>query len=464
MIEKGKLTDGNILKALTKLALPIMATSFGQMAYNITDMFWIGKLGSDSVAAVGTAGFFTWFAVAFITISKIGAEVGVAQSIGKNDIKDTKGYIRSSIQLNIIFSIIYGFMIFFLRNSLIGFFDLPKADVVNMSTDYLMIISFGIPFYFINPVFTAIFNGSGDSNTPFKINIIGLISNIILDPLFIFGIGPLISFGVKGAAIATVISQILVTILFIYSIKGRIEIFNDIKFFKNIEITYIKKITKMGMPPAIQSGLFTFFSMLIARILAGFGAAPIAVQKVGSQIEAISWMTAGGFSSALSAFVGQNYGSKKFKRIKEGYFTGLLMVGIIGVLATLILIFGGKLIMKQFFIEKDVIAEGAIYLRILGVSQIFMTIEIATAGAFNGLGRTLPPSLVGIILTGLRVPFAMILSSDDLLGLNGVWWSISISSVFKGLLLMTWFIIILKKFIYPKINLEQKVYKDTLSK
>lgn len=464
MIEKGKLTDGNILKALTKLALPIMATSFGQMAYNITDMFWIGKLGSDSVAAVGTAGFFTWFAVAFITISKIGAEVGVAQSIGKNDIKDTKGYIRSSIQLNIMFSIIYGFMLFFFRNSLIGFFDLPKADVVNMSTDYLMIISFGIPFYFINPVFTAIFNGSGDSNTPFKINIIGLISNIILDPLFIFGVGPLISFGVKGAAIATVISQILVTILFIYSIKGRIEIFNDIKFFKNIEITYIKKITKMGMPPAIQSGLFTFFSMLIARILAGFGAAPIAVQKVGSQIEAISWMTAGGFSSALSAFVGQNYGSKKFKRIKEGYFTGLLMVGIIGVLATLILIFGGKLIMKQFFIEKDVIAEGAIYLRILGVSQIFMTIEIATAGAFNGLGRTLPPSLVGIILTGLRVPFAMILSSDDLLGLNGVWWSISISSIFKGLLLMTWFIIILKKFIYPKINLEQKVYKDTLSK
>lgn len=455
MIEKGKLTDGNILKALTRLALPIMATSFGQMAYNITDMFWIGKLGSDSVAAVGTAGFFTWFAVAFITISKIGAEVGVAQSIGKDDIKDAKGYIRSSIQLNIIFSIIYGFILFFFRNSLIGFFDLPKVDVVNMSKDYLMIISFGIPFYFINPVFTAIFNGSGDSNTPFKINIIGLISNIILDPLFIFGLGPLISFGVKGAAIATVISQIIVTVLFIYSIKGRIEIFNNIKFFKNIEITYIKKITKMGMPPAIQSGLFTFFSMLIARVLAGFGAAPIAVQKVGSQIEAISWMTAGGFSSALSAFVGQNYGSKKFERIKEGYFTGLSMVGVIGVIATIILIFGGEFIMKQFFIEKDVIEEGVIYLRILGVSQIFMTIEIATAGAFNGLGRTFPPSLVGIILTGLRVPFAMFLSSDTLLGLNGVWWSISISSVFKGLLLMIWFIIILKKFIYPKINIEE---------
>ncbi|MGO1369781.1 MAG: MATE family efflux transporter [Senegalia sp. (in: firmicutes)] len=458
MIEKGKLTEGNIFKALTKLALPIMATSFGQMAYNITDMFWIGKLGSNAVAAVGTAGFFTWFAFSFITISKIGAEVGVAQSIGKDDVLDAKGYIRSSIQLNIIFSILYALSLFIFRDALIGFFDLPESDVILMAKQYLAIIALGIPFYFINPVFTAIFNGSGDSATPFKINIIGLLANIILDPLFIFGLGPIDSLGVKGAAIATVIAQIIVTSLFIYSIKGKIDIFSDINF-KKIENSYMKKIIIMGTPPAIQSGLFTFFSMLIARILAGFGAAPIAVQKVGSQIEAISWMTAGGFASALSAFVGQNYGSKKFERIKNGYFIGLLMVGAIGIFATLVLIFGGEIIMKQFFSEKDVIDEGVIYLKILGVSQLFMTIEIATAGAFNGLGRTLPPSLVGIILTGLRVPAALLLSNENILGLNGVWWSISISSILKGVFLMIWFIFILKKFIYPYIQDDNKSIK-----
>lgn len=458
MIEKGKLTEGNIFKALTKLALPIMATSFGQMAYNITDMFWIGKLGSNAVAAVGTAGFFTWFAFSFITISKIGAEVGVAQSIGKDDVLDAKGYIRSSIQLNIIFSILYALSLFIFRDALIGFFDLPESDVILMAKQYLAIIALGIPFYFINPVFTAIFNGSGDSATPFKINIIGLLANIILDPLFIFGLGPIDSLGVKGAAIATIIAQIIVTFLFIYSIRGKIDIFSDINF-KKIENSYMKKIIVMGTPPAIQSGLFTFFSMLIARILAGFGAAPIAVQKVGSQIEAISWMTAGGFASALSAFVGQNYGSKKFERIKNGYFIGLLMVGAIGIFATLVLIFGGEIIMKQFFSEKDVIDEGVIYLKILGVSQLFMTIEIATAGAFNGLGRTLPPSLVGIILTGLRVPAALLLSNENILGLNGVWWSISISSILKGVFLMIWFIFILKKFIYPYIQDDNKSIK-----
>jgi len=445
LIEKRKLTEGNIITALTTLAIPIMATSFGQMAYNLTDMFWIGKTGSDAVAAVGTAGFFTWFAMAFILISKIGAEVGVAQSIGKDIPKDAKGYIKNSIQLNIILGIIYGLLLFLFRERLIGFFNLSEENVVSMAKTYLMIIAFGIPFYFINPVLTGIFNGTGDSKTPFKINIIGLITNIILDPILILGIGPIAPLGVAGAAIATITAQFLVTFLFIYSIRDRIDIFNDINFLNPIDKMYLEKIVKMGMPPAVQSGLFTVFSMLIARILANWGAVPIAVQKVGSQIEALSWMTAGGFSSALSAFVGQNYGSGKWDRIYKGYFSSILLVGCIGVGATILFIFGGEVIMKQFFEEPEVIHEGIIYLKILGVSQLFMTVEIATGGAFNGLGKTMPPALVSIILTGLRVPMALVLSSSTLLGLNGVWWSISLSSVFKGIVLVIWFIFILKK-------------------
>lgn len=450
MIEKRKLTEGNILTALTTLAIPIMATSFGQMAYNITDMFWIGKIGSDAVAAVGTAGFFTWFAFAFILISKIGAEVGVAQSIGRDNTKDAKGYIKHSILLNVILGMIYGLLLFIFREKLIGFFNLPETNVVSMANKYLMVISFGIPFYFINPVLTGIFNGSGDSKTPFKINIIGLVFNIIFDPILILGVGPIPALGVTGAAIATIGAQLLVTILFVYSIRDRIDIFNDINFFSGIDKFYLNKIIKMGMPPAIQSGLFTVFSMLIARILANWGAIPIAVQKVGSQIEAISWMTAGGFSSALSAFVGQNYGSNKWDRIYKGYFSGLSLVGTIGIGATILFIFGGELIMKQFFKEPEVIHEGIIYLRILGVSQLFMTIEIATAGAFNGLGKTMPPALVSIILTGLRVPMALVLSSPSLMGLNGVWWSISLSSVFKGIVLVIWFMLMLRKAYIPQ--------------
>ena len=199
------------------------------------------------------------------------------------------------------------------------------------------------------------------------------------------------------------------------------------------------------MPPAIQSGIFASIAMIIAKIIAQWGATPIAVQKVGSQIESISWMTAEGFLTALSAFIGQNYGANKFDRIKEGYKKGMMIVGSIGIFATILLFFFAEPVFKMFIPnDPEALRLGVNYLRILSLSQFFMTIEVGTQGAFNGIGKTMPPAVVAIIFNGLRIPAALILSKT-ILGLDGVWWSISISSIFKGLLLSLWFISTLKK-------------------
>ncbi|WP_202709847.1 MATE family efflux transporter [Sporosalibacterium faouarense] len=441
----NKLTQGNIFKSLVGLALPIMATSFIQMAYNMTDMIWIGRLGSNAVAAVGTAGFFTWLGMAFILIPKIGAEVGVAQAVGRNDKKDARHYVRHTLQMIIVLSIVYGSGLILLRNQLIGFFDLGDAEVIDMSITYLVIIAFGIGFYFVNPVFTGIFNGYGDSKTPFIINSIGLAVNMILDPILINGIWIFPRLGVAGAAIATITAQFIVTIVFIYCIRRRMPLISQVKLLKAPDIPHLRRIIKLGFPVALQSGLFSIFAMIIAKIIAQWGPVPIAVQKVGSQIEAISWMTAGGFSTALSSFVGQNYGANKWNRIYRGYISGLKLVSLIGILATCLLVFGARPVFSLFIQEKEAIQYGIVYLQILGLSQLFMCIEIATTGAFNGLGKTVYPAIISILFTGLRVPAALILSSETVLGLNGVWWSISMSSVFKGVVLVGLFAIVLYK-------------------
>ena len=215
MGRKVNLTEGPIIRNLVKLAMPIMGTSFIQMAYNLTDMIWIGKVGSKAVAAVGTAGFFTWLAMAFIMISKIGAEIKVAQSTGAKQLDDTKQYIRSAIQINILLAVIYMIGLLLLKKPLISFFNLGDAEIIQMSYTYLEIMAYVMVFYFINPVLTAIFNGSGDSKTPFIINTIGLIFNIIFDPLLILGFGPIPALGVLGAALATAAAQVVVTACFI---------------------------------------------------------------------------------------------------------------------------------------------------------------------------------------------------------------------------------------------------------
>lgn len=437
MSKQIDLTSGNIVEKLVKLSLPIMGTAFIQIAYSLIDMIWVGKIGSKSVAAVGTAGFYPWLAMAFIMISKVGGEIKVAQSVGEKNEKDTKYYIKSAIEVNMLLSFLYSLVLIFFKSPLIGFFKLGDMEVINMSEQYLVIVGLGMMFYFINPVFTSIFVGLGNSKLPFKINTIGLVTNIILDPVLIFGIGPLPEMGVVGAAIATITSHIVVSLCFIYLIRKDKADHFKIKLFREIDFSYYKTLFVLGAPVAVQNGLFTIFSMIMGVIVASFGPVAIAVQKVGSQIESISWNSCDGFASALSSFVGQNYGAKKIDRINKSTKYALIGVFIWGSLTTAILVFLGEPIFRAFINEPEAILKGVDYLKILGYSQLFMCLEITVAGIFKGLGRTYIPSIIIAVLTGCRIPLAILLCRTDILGLNGIWWSITLSSVIKGILLVS---------------------------
>lgn len=447
------LTEGKIRGSLVKLALPIMGTSFIQMAYNLTDIMWLGRLSTDAVASAGTGGFFLWFASALIMVAQVGVGVNVAQYYGRNDIESAKNYISNGFQLNICIAIIYSLFLYIFRNQIIGFFNLKEPIVIEMAIDYLKIIAIGVTFHFLNPVFSAILNSTGNSVTPFKINTIGLIANIIIDPILIFGLGPIPPLGIKGAALATIMSQFFVTIIFLYTGKKHNTIYAHVRLFNKPTVSIIRKIAKIGIPPFFQVGLHSVIGMVIAKILADFGPVAVAVQSIGSQIESITWMTAEGFSSAISAFVGQNYGAGKIKRIKKGYVQGIQILGGIGILTTLILILGAEPLFS-IFVPNDPLAikEGISYLRILGLSQFFMTIDIGTTGAFNGLGKTLFPTINGVILNGLRIPVALFLSKT-FLGLSGVWWTITISSSLKGIILFIVFQIYWKHFEHKQSEL-----------
>lgn len=435
----NNLTQGRISEALLKLALPIMGTAFVQMAYNITDVFWVGQLGSPSVAAVGTGGFFTWIAMALTFMSKLGTEVKVAQSVGKGDERALKGYVKSGIQMCIISAILYGSMLIFLKKPLISFFNLKDLKVVAMAEEYTFIVGTGMIFTFMNQMFTSLWNGYGSSRTPFMVNFVGLTTNIILDPILIMGIFGVPSLGVKGAAVATVFAQFLVFCVFLYLMRTNEVLFSNLDFRGGVEWDKIKEILKIGFPAGFQNGLFAFFAMVLSRIIADWGSVAVAVQRTGAQIEAISWMTANGFNTAIGTFIGQNYGAGRWERIRKGYIAGMLMVSLIGIVTSSILIFWGRPIFSKFIPEPEAIEIGTSYLRILGYSQFFMCIEIVTAGAFNGFGKTLPPSIISISLNALRIPLALMLAST-VLDLDGVWWSVTLTSIVKGCLLTGWFI------------------------
>lgn len=324
------------------------------------------------------------------------------------------------------------------QKNLIQLFNLNDSSIIQDAQNYLWITCGFIIFSFVNQIFTGILTAAGHSKSTFIATTTGLVLNLILDPILIF----VFNLKVVGAALATIIAQIVVTIVFICDAK-KFDLFKNLDLLSKPDKTHISRILKIGFPSSVQSMLFTCISMYIARLISAFGAISVAVQKVGSQIESISWMAADGFSASINAFTSQNYGAKNYERVHKGYNTGMLVVGLWGLFTTCILVFLPGPIFSCFIHEPNILPYGIDYLKILGYSQLFMCIEIATQGAFNGLGKTLPPGIVSIVFTSARIPMAILFS--HYLGVNGVWWAISISSIIKGIVLVSWFILYSKR-------------------
>lgn len=449
MTKSVDLTKGPIFNQLVRLALPIIGTSLMQMAYNLTDMIWLGRLGSDAVASVGGAGFFIWLGMSIVMVTRIGAEVGVSQSLGRKDPEEATRYARHALVWAFIIALLLGGIVFLFSPQLVGIFRFTSLGVEQGAIYYLKIVALGFIFTFINPTFQGIYNGAGNSRQPFYYLLIGLGLNIILDPVLIFGWGPFPQLGVKGAAYATVIAQLVVFTVFMIRFVWLKEIMNPdfLRFKLSWRIT--GRIFKLGLPVATESSLFAIFALILARFITKWGDVPIAVQSVGAQIEAISWMTSSGFATALGSFTGQNYGAGNWDRIRKGYFTTIGIGVFLGLIVTVAFFVFGQEIFSLFLREEEPLQLGIVYLQILAVSQVFMILEIITRGAFNGIGKTIPPSVVGIFFTGMRVPAAYILSAERLLGMLGIWWAISLSSIFKGMVLMTWYILLLCK-VHPQ--------------
>ncbi len=430
----GKLTEGNIRYALIMLAIPIMATTFMQMSYNFINMIWVGRLGSDAVAAVGTAGFIINVGYAINSLFVTGTNIKVSQNMGRGEHKRAEEYMSIAIMLVLLFSLLFTAFLIFARGPIISLFNIKNDYVNSQAALYLAVISISSFFSFAGMLAGGIFYSSGDSKLPFKINLVGIILNVLLDPLFIF----YFQWGIVGAAIATIISNIIVfVLLFHYLFKRHV-----VRLVFKVDMDKLLGILKLGSPMAIQRILFTVIGIVIAIIIAQWGAQAIAAQKIGLQIEAITFMSVGGLSRAVGSFVGQNYGAGKIDRIRSGYWTGMQLATIVGILTTLIFLIFPYQLMKIFISDKKTVMEGVSYLRIVGLSQVFMCIEMISNGAFTGIGKPHIPSVISVLFTGVRVPLAILLSGPLFFGISGVWMSISLSSFAKGVVSTGLFLII----------------------
>ena len=438
MAQSTDLTTGSITKKLLAVATPIMGSQLVQMTYNLTDMFWLGQTKESTLmlAASGLGGMFMWLSMALMTFGRMGAEIGVSQSVGRGETTEAERYACAAVRIALYLGLLFGGALMAFTPMWIGLFGVREPEVHQAAVSYLRIAAIGIPLTYVSAAVTGVFNGAGNTRLTFICNAVGMVLNMILDPLMIIVWG----WGIAGAAIATVIGQAAVCVLFMVCVRkhGQRPL-PGFRFRGRMERTNAVQILRWAWPTALENGAFTLLAMSVTNMVAQYSASAITVQRIGSQIESLSWLIGGGFGTAVTAFVGQNFGARRFDRIRAGFRTSLTWLCCWQAFVTFVLFFFGGTLYKAFSGDVNIQMMGSTYLKILCSCVIFGAFEGVCAGSFRGMGQTLPASICSIGGNLVRPVLCWVLSRQ--MGLNGLWWGVAISAMLRGVTVAIWYMV-----------------------
>jgi putative MATE family efflux protein len=437
---KNKYTEGKILNSLVSLALPIIFANILQTTYQLIDTFWLGRLGANAVAAVSLS-----FPVLFLVLSigsglTLAGTVMVAQYKGAENQKMVDFSSSQSVFLILIISAILALISFYSAGPLMRIIG-AGPEIYDDSVAYFKVSSLGFVFLFLFFIFQSLMRGIGNVMLPVYVILFTVFLNLILDPLFIYGYGPVPGFGVAGAAVASVVTQGLsafigMAILF----RGKSGIKINLASMK-INIENLKRTFNIGFPASIEQSTRALGMTMMVIIVTSFGSDIVAAYGIGARILSFIVIPALGLAIATTSLVGQNIGARKIKRAEEVAnlsnkvaFFGLTGMGI------LLFIFAEPL--TAFFIPNDpeVIRDGALFIKIMAPSFGLLGVQQVTNGVFNGAGFTKASMLISILsLWIVRFPLAYVLSYNTSLSYEGIWWAFPISNLIAAIVAFTYF-------------------------
>lgn len=442
-MSKNQITEGVIWKQLLFFFFPILLGTLFQQLYNTADTVVVGRfVGTQALAAVGgSTGQIVNLVVNFFVGLASGATVIVARYYGARDRIKLNNALHTAIALSIVGGIVTGIAGILLTPSLLKMMNTP-ADVIEGSTMYLRIYFAGIIFVFIYNIGSGILRAVGDSKRPLYFLIVCCFLNIFLDILFVV----YLKLGVKGAAFATVISQAVSALLVILSLTKSVDIYrlrpNKIRFYKSLLIAIIT----IGLPAGLQSVMYGISNIIIQTSLNSLGTETVAAHTAFAKIDAIYWMISGAFSVSIITFIGQNYGARKFDRMKKSIKVCLLMDLIASLLLTTVMLLAGPYLLRLFTSDQEVIEIGMQIIHIIAPSYaLFIFIEILSS-SLRGMGNVVVPMLMtcgGVCV--LRILWIFIFVRTHL-SVTTILMSYPISWGFTAVLFIIYFMFYQKKF------------------
>ncbi len=418
-----------LYQSLLSLALPIMLNNLLQMLYNLADAYFLGKLSPAALAAPTISFTMIFFLVVFGLAFSMAGTTLIAQSKGKGDLERANFYAGQTAFLVIAMSIVIAAVGLLATPFLLRAMNVP-SEAFEYTRQYMTIIFAGLPLMFVGFLHRAVLQGVGDSLTPLLVQVITIALNVVLDPILIFGWGPIPALEVAGAAYATVFSRFVgAVVAAIMLLRGSRGIRLQGRYMIP-DRTALRRITQIGLPSAIGQAVPAFGFTVLQGIVNTLGTAVVAAFGIGNRIVSLFNMPAIGFSQATTSIVGQRLGAKRKDQAVTAVKQSALTVGVfISIGMTLAFFFGASFV--RFFVDDpEVTAYGAELFRILSPSVVIFALFTVTTGAFQGGGDTKPVMVLNITrLWGIRVPLAYLLSLALAWGPNGIWWAMFASNL-----------------------------------
>jgi len=431
--KRKEILEEDIKKTLLKLALPLMFINMIQVLYNLADTFWLGRLGKEAVSAPTVS----WPVIATMISFGAGFVIAglslVSQYFGAGKFKKVSKIIGNLYSGMFIFALIVSFLGFVFSGDILRLMKAP-VDVYENAKIYMRIIFLGIPFAFAGFVFSFSMRAMGDMMMPVKVNLITIVLNAILDPLLIFGIGIFPKLGVVGAAIATIFSNTLASLIGLYIFfSGRHGIKLSLSDFE-IDSNLMKKIFSIGIHSGMGNSLNNIGMIIMISIVNLFGSVAVAAYGIVIRIVNLFFSISMGVGQAMATMVGQNIGAERYDRVKKIVEFALVANFIILLLSSILMFIGRYAVLRVFINDENVIATGTKIIEYYIFSLPFFALFGITRNSLRVAGQTKKSLLLGLFrLWVLRIPLAYYLS-NLFSSVSGVWIAMGLSNVIAGLL------------------------------
>jgi len=400
-------TTGSIPRHIIIFSIPMFAGNLLQALYNTVDSIWVGRfLGPNALASV-SVGFPIIFAmIALVMGITMATTVLVSQYFGAGDHKRLVRTVNNSLLLLSILGVVVSIFGVVFRRALLRLINTPP-EILESAASYLAIFMAGLVGMFLYNATSAILRGLGDSRTPLRFLTYAVGINIALDPIFIFGLGPVPPMGVAGVALATVLAQAISAVISLHYlyVKSGIVRYEPGSFRLDWELTRLTFV--IGLPAGVQQILVSMSSLVVGALVNRFGAVVVAGFGAAARLDQLAFLPSMSVSLAVSALVGQNLGAGKTDRVGETVRWSMLLSGGITLLVSFVALIRPDILIRVFTTDSGVLAAGNQYLRIVAFSYLPMALMFTISGALRGAGDTMATMILTLLsLWVVRVPAA----------------------------------------------------------